>query len=565
MRTVECFVDDQPQEVSGSYWFAPGGGLAGYPGPVLAIAPDGTASALNEQAGPLAEAVAAGGAPSLEAMCAQLADGGTADPMPVIVPGPDGERVLDVVALPAPPPLAAVLLCREVTFDKNLRQALTDSRRRYKDLVEVSSDFAWETDAEGRFVFVSPRGALGYAAEQLIGCRAADFVVEPGDDPLPTPFETVSRRDRVETWFRTADGTPAYLATSCAPLSDENGAWVGARGVCRDVTEQRERDAALAAARNRERLNAFIADAIRNEIFPDDMLEAAAAALARALSADAVQIFRDDGALRLTPAVQTGAAVDAADLDDLLDRAASSETPVADAFGGRRALVTATRFRREVNGAVCAFREPGSICWSDDDRQALQFAADQIALVIEQATHQESLRRLSRTDPLTNLLNRRAFFEEVGARIEASSGEGTPGCLMYVDLDNFKQVNDLRGHDRGDAALRAVAKLLLINTRGGSLVARLGGDEFALWLDGADAAAGERVAHELLARTAELRGVSASDDQPLGFSIGIAAHDPERADTLESLVARADKAMYAVKRGGKGAFATDRQQAEAAA
>ncbi len=556
---------DGPQGTSGSYWLEPGGGFAGYPGPALAIAADGAATALNDEAVPLAEALAAGEADSLKALCSHLAAGGSVDPVPVSVPGEDGDLVFDVIALGAEPPMSAILLCREVTFDENLRKALTDSRRRYKDLVEVSSDFAWETDAEGRFAFVSPRGALGYAAEQLVGRRAADFVVDVTDDPLASPFETVSRRERVETWFRSADGTPACLVASCAPLVDERGNWLGARGVCRDVTEQRERDAALAAARNRERLNAYIANAIRNEIFPGAMLEAAATAVARALSADSVQIFRSEGTLELTLAAETGAPIDPEELEEVIDRATSQEAPVAAACGSWRTLVMSTRFRREVNGAVCVLRETGSMNWSEDDRQALRFAADQIALVIEQATHHESLRRMSRTDALTNLLNRRAFFEEVDARIEAGRSDGRPGCLVFIDLDNFKQVNDMHGHDRGDAALRAVAKLLLIATRKGDIVARLGGDEFALWLDGADGAGAERMAQTLLDRCVDLRGVSASEDRPLSFSIGITVYDPSRDDTLETLMARADKAMYAAKRGGKGAFTTMRETTEAAA
>ena len=64
-------------------------------------------------------------------------------------------------------------------LERNLRAALADSRQRYEDLVEISSDFAWETDADGAFAFVSPRGALGYTAGALIGRIAASLVVEP--------------------------------------------------------------------------------------------------------------------------------------------------------------------------------------------------------------------------------------------------------------------------------------------------------------------------------------------------------------------------------------------------
>jgi hypothetical protein len=70
------------------------------------------------------------------------------------------------------------VLARREALDRNLREALVDSRRRYKDLVEVSSDFAWEIGADGAFVFVSPGGALGWQASDLVGQRPQDFLVD---------------------------------------------------------------------------------------------------------------------------------------------------------------------------------------------------------------------------------------------------------------------------------------------------------------------------------------------------------------------------------------------------
>src|SRR3546814_14291038 len=82
------------------------------------------------------------------------------------------------------------------------------------------------------------------------------------------------------------------LEASAAPLFDEEGRWSGARGVCRDVTEARQRDVALARARSRERLTTYIVRMIRDEVEPERMLDAAAAALSRALSADGCAMLR---------------------------------------------------------------------------------------------------------------------------------------------------------------------------------------------------------------------------------------------------------------------------------
>jgi diguanylate cyclase (GGDEF)-like protein len=136
--------------------------------------------------------------------------------------------------------------------------------------------------------------------------------------------------------------------------------------------------------------------------------------------------------------------------------------------------------------------------------------------------------------------------------------------LIYVDLDNFKLVNDRFGHQRGDAALKAVAEILSGTARAGDLVARLGGDEFALWLDGADVEGAAAKARLLLERAGSLAQYSGDAEHRLGFSIGIAPHAADAAEAIEALVARADAAMYAAKQSGKGNYAVKGADAETA-
>ncbi len=119
-------------------------------------------------------------------------------------------------------------------------------------------------------------------------------------------------------------------------------------------------------------------------------------------------------------------------------------------------------------------------------------------------------------------------------------------------MDNFKLVNDRHGHQQGDLALVALSRILREQTRGRDLVARLGGDEFALFIEDITAAAAEHKGNELLRAGAELEAYSGDSDAPLGFSVGIAACDPEGRESLDGLIDRADQAMYRVKRRGKG-------------
>jgi diguanylate cyclase (GGDEF)-like protein len=161
--------------------------------------------------------------------------------------------------------------------------------------------------------------------------------------------------------------------------------------------------------------------------------------------------------------------------------------------------------------------------------------------------------RQARTDPLTGLLNRRAFMEEMGRRAERLERDGRPGTLMFVDLDQFKALNDAAGHDTGDEALVLVAALLRATVRPADLVARLGGDEFALWLDGADElAAAERAEHLRVEAPKTLTETAAGTGLAPGMSIGIATRWPGRGEALEEVITRADQAMYHVKRNGRG-------------
>jgi diguanylate cyclase (GGDEF)-like protein len=124
--------------------------------------------------------------------------------------------------------------------------------------------------------------------------------------------------------------------------------------------------------------------------------------------------------------------------------------------------------------------------------------------------------------------------------------------LFYVDLDNLKLVNDIRGHQAGDGVLLHLRQLMVDNSRPGDVIARLGGDEFAMWLDNISLETAQLRAEALLESSIVLRQYSGTKEDPLGISIGMALYDPLTGETLDELTVRADEAMYTVKRAGKG-------------
>ena len=540
--------------------------VASWPGPAARLAGDGRIVAANESAGALLDELRkrAGEGDFAAIVAAAVADGQPRTDT-IVVPAEPTPVTLDFSLL-AVPDGDVLLLGRDVSLATNLRQALTDSRQRFKDLVEISSDFAWETDADGTFTFVSPRGALGWKATDLIGRPAASLI----DDTIPsdgeaTPFATRRPLDQVELWLRRADGTPACVAISAVPLRGDGAG--GARGVWRDVTEAHAREAALAEAENRERLVGYITRTIRDEVEPEAMLSAAASATARGLGALGCRIWDRDAEGNLAAAADFGGrAPEALNIDRAMSAHVRRLADGADAPGhdrddqieitteSGRFLGAVTRFRRQINGAIGLWRDSEGGTWSESDRAVIAKLADQIGIAQEQIANHEALARQARTDALTGLLNRRGFSKRLDRQIAACAASGKAGTLVYVDLDNFKAVNDRLGHPAGDAALKGLATALRGAVRSGDLVARLGGDEFAMWLVDTDHPAAVERAKQILALTAEIAPYSAGPDKPLGLSVGVAVHVPGVNEDTAELLERADQAMYAVKHSGKGSY-----------
>ena len=167
------------------------------------------------------------------------------------------------------------------------------------------------------------------------------------------------------------------------------------------------------------------------------------------------------------------------------------------------------------------------------------------------ATKEAYLRRLATIDILTGLPNRRSFQELLANAVQASRRDGRTLGLMFVDLDNFKDVNDSVGHEAGDALLEHVGKVLVQTVRKGDRVCRLGGDEFTVLLaDLQDVGEAEGIGYRILQALSSPLAVGAFEVQARA-SIGIALM-PDHALTESDLMRFADTAMYKAKHDGKG-------------
>ena len=180
-------------------------------------------------------------------------------------------------------------------------------------------------------------------------------------------------------------------------------------------------------------------------------------------------------------------------------------------------------------------------------------AFESIVLSLGLAERAASVRRqrdqarvLADIDPLTGLLNRRAWRERINARIQHLRSHSM--TLLFLDLDHFKQVNDRIGHDGGDRVLELFTAVLKGALREQDIVGRYGGEEFIVGLPGTDAQQAREIADRIRTGLRE-RSADASGGTPLTVSVGVATLRPD--ETLDALLRRADAALYAAKSAGR--------------
>jgi diguanylate cyclase (GGDEF)-like protein/PAS domain S-box-containing protein len=561
---------------SAAAWFAPGSGpLALYAGPAALFDPAGKAVAANAMGEALLPTLLAAGGEFTEALHAAVMPGATAGyvaglelarPAALTPARPTGAAAagsrlcLDLDFLPCAG--GVLLLGRDVSLERALRGALVESRQRLRDLVEIASDFTWETDADGRFTMLSPQGVLGFTAVELIGRDPRDLLMLAEDIDC-----FLGRRTSAEIWMRDATGKPVCQHILALPLVDETGATRGARGLARDITDDKARAQDLAAARHRERLLVHFFRVLRRADNPREALDVALRSALQAVGATGAQLYRwpsdrprliiEQGETPLTaePLAQAG----------LLDLAAEPQ-PKQATIDGYQVLAMPCQRQGQANGNLLLWRGLDRRPWDADDLFLLDELSDQLALVIHQLTGHEELWRLSGTDSLTGLLNRRGFMRALAPLLgsgeaDAAGPESPGGVLVYIDLDNFKELNDRRGHATGDAALIATAEMLRHWCRDSDLLARLGGDEFVVWITGLAAQLAQDRAVALLQLVEKSSFFAPDADPRIGMSIGIASLAAGQPVSVEQLLQCADRVMYDSKRQGKGrisatAFAT---------
>lgn len=427
----------------------------------------------------------------------------------------------------------------DITERREAELRLAASERRYRALVEASPSLIWTCDAAGRLTFVSARACrelYGYEPREMIGRHVAEFnAPEFGRREFVRRFAPALRGRAVfdaEAIHLSRAGERVYVVVSALPVRDDSGRIEAVYGICSDITALKRRERELnAALRNQQLIFEAAGEGIA--FVRDDRIESANGALAKMLGVTRERLVgRVVGEFLARP--EEWDAVRRA----TLEAAARGEAAIHEAM--LRAPAGTGR------SAWCQLtaRQIG------DDRGATILVLTDITLLKrreELAWHQAN------HDELTGLPNRRLLVEHARRLLSVAMRQRRQAAVLVLDLDGFKEVNDVFGHAYGDALLRRVALRLASVLREYDVAARTGGDEFVVLLpEIEEAAVALRVAEKLVVAAREDLE-AAGRSLRIHASVGVALF-PDDGNDFEGLLARADAAMYAAKAAGKNRF-----------
>ncbi|MEM7042349.1 MAG: PAS domain S-box protein, partial [Pseudomonadota bacterium] len=441
--------------------------------------------------------------------------------------------------------IGIVGVSHDVTKARQAEVALRESEQRFKDIAEMTSDWFWELDAELRFSYFSERAAelSGTDTFATLGKKRSEIDIEIDDD-CRRHFDDLENRRPFRNFRyvkRGDDGKRYHISISGIPIFDGDGQFKGYRGAGTNITREVETQRALAEERN---LLRAIVDNIPDAIYAKDrqarfiLKNTFDAGMMGAKCPEdtigktdfdyypeeiATEFYHDD-----LQVIESGIPIInkterlLRDDDDEPIWHSTTKTPLRDAHGEIVGLVGIGRNITEAKRLADRLRY--------------------------QATH----------DALTDLLNRGEFERRLEASLAASKADGRSSVLGYIDLDQFKLLNDSVGHMAGDQLIRQLADLLKEQADAlGATLARLGGDEFGFLKEDCTLEHGERIAQTLIDAVGRMRFSWKDRSFSVSISIGLTIIDERLRDVSEAL-AQSDIACYAAKDGGRNRFRTYR-------
>jgi diguanylate cyclase (GGDEF)-like protein/PAS domain S-box-containing protein len=423
---------------------------------------------------------------------------------------------------------------------RRAEEALRASEARFRGLYESVLEGVYQCAPDGRILAANPAFVkmLGYAsAEEMYALPSVSMLYwNPAERPsFERRLDAEGEIHNAEVWLRRRDGQLVVVLESARVLRDEERCVVAYEGTVADITARKRAEQAVFAEKERLQVTLqSIGDAV---ITTDsegriDYLNPVAEELsgwsngeARGLAIQSVLRLLDESTRRevenpLLRCLRDGSVVNFGEQSVLVSRQGQeiaiqdSAAPIRDRAGN-------------VVGAVVVFRD---VTKERRLKRALSY----------QASH----------DALTGLINRHEFDNRLEAAVASARAGAGPHALLYVDLDQFKVVNDTCGHTAGDRLLREVTGLLQQHVRAGDTIARLGGDEFGILIENCTAERAGRIADNIRLAVREFRFFWEGSATSIGASIGVVEISSD-SESVASLLSAADIACYAAKDAGR--------------
>jgi PAS domain S-box-containing protein len=306
---------------------------------------------------------------------------------------------------------AVLVLADDRALHEALSEALVDSRAFHRDLAQCANDAIWQIDAGGRFVYIGKGGILGHLDQDLHGTRFSDLVTPRSEGLGALVFSSREPIYDAEVWLLDRAGEERCFLISAVPIFADDGDWAGMRGVGRDVTEQRIREAELAQMRRSQRLVNSVLHAMRSEARPEAMLQAAVTVVIDTVGlAGCIVLMTPDSSFstaeitansfegeRLAECFRTHIAT----LTELCRRVAGDQEPVTvkARIEDWHVMLALTRYGSRLNGAVVFIRTDDAVdeatgeVWTADDGILLRAMSEQVGVTTEQLQMYRDRRR----------------------------------------------------------------------------------------------------------------------------------------------------------------------------
>lgn len=457
-----------------------------------------------------------------------------------------------------------VWVAHDISNRKAAEETLRQSEANYRSLFENIPDGIYRTAPDGQILSANPAlvRMFGYEDEKefKLRYRADQMYSNPADrEKFLQKLEEQNEFHNSEIILKRKDGSPLIALENAHVVQDEKGKALYYEGVLTDITERkrmedtlRESEAFSQAILN----NSPIGISVRsrtgrllsaNEAWkkiwamPESEVEEDAAYEQSALKFDASDDYLGAHQVDVRRVYEQGGYLHLPELKTIRARPGAAEWisqhfyAIQDANGQVDRVVILTEDITERKRAEIALR------LAKESAEVANFA-------LQQTLEREMV--LSRTDSLTEVFNRRYFFEFANHEFAMAKRYQRSLSMVMFDIDNFKQFNDTYGHQAGDEILKRVAQITRQQLRGTDIPARYGGDEFVILLSNSNAQeaviAGERIRESIAAYLLEMKGRQVN----ITISMGIAECLNE-IDTIDQLVQHADKALYDAKYAGR--------------